>query len=74
MSANYAFSVATDGMVSGKIYRMQTRSRNQIGHSSFSLISYIAFGPVPPSPGMPLRIGTTRTSISVSWSAPSLSA
>ena len=74
MSANYAFSVATDGMVSGKIYRMHTRSRNQIGHSSFSLISYIAFGPVPPSPGMPLRIGTTRTSISVSWSAPSLSA
>jgi len=47
----YSFTVATDGVVAGKTYRITTRSKNAIGYSSNSTITYVAFGPVPGAPG-----------------------
>ena len=41
-----------------------------MGYSEFSTESYIAFGDVPNTPDAPLRTASTRTSISVQWSAP----
>jgi hypothetical protein len=66
--------VATDGVVAGVTYRIKTRTRNQIGYSADSLVTYVAFGPVPGAPGQPQRIGWTRTSLTVDWTAPALTA
>lgn len=73
-SLTYGFTVATDGMVAGKTYRITTRTRNLIGYSAYSTVTYVAFGPLPGAPGQPQRVGWTRTSLTVRWTAPALAA
>ena len=74
LASTYSFTVATDSMVDGKIYRMKTRTRNAIGYSEYSLDAYIAFADLPNVPGQPARTGYTRTSITVTWTAPTVAA
>lgn len=67
----YGFTAGTDGLSVGKTYRIKTRSINAIGASSFSDTTYVAFGAVAGAPGQPQRVTSTRTSITVNWTAPS---
>lgn len=73
-SLTYGLTQATDGLLPGKTYRFKTRSRNAIGDSDYSLEAYIAFGDVPGAPGQPQRVSSTRTSLTVSWTAPTVAA
>jgi hypothetical protein len=73
-ASTYSFTVATDSMADGKIYRMKTRTKNAIGYSDYSLDAYIAFADLPNVPGQPTRVSSTRTSITVAWTAPTVAA
>ena len=70
ISFTYYATALTDGLVLGKTYRFQTRSKNGIGYSDFSDEGYIAFANVPNTPSAPILTNSTQTSISVQWSAP----
>mmetsp|Transcript_23478 Transcript_23478/g.36172 ORF Transcript_23478/g.36172 Transcript_23478/m.36172 type:complete len:316 (-) Transcript_23478:2014-2961(-) len=66
----YELTTSGHGLVEGRIYRFKTQTENAIGSSEFSDIAYIAFGDVPGAPGTPTRESSTRTSITISWTAP----
>ena len=72
-ASTYGFTAATDGLEAGKTYRLKTRSENAVGYSGFSLEAFIAFGDVAGAPGQPQRVSSTRTSLTVSWTAPETS-
>jgi len=70
----YVATQAQDGLENGKTYRFISRSKNQIGFSQFSQYGYIAFGDVPSVMASPKIIASTETSLSVYWTAPTVSA
>jgi len=74
MAPTYGLTAAVDGVVAGKTYRLKSRSTNAVGASEYSLEAFIAFGPVPGAPGQPQRVSSTRTSLTLSWTAPTSSA
>jgi hypothetical protein len=45
------YNFTSTDMVQPKTYRIKVRSRNSIGVSAFSIITYVAFGPVSAAPG-----------------------
>ena len=74
MAPTYGLTAATDGVVAGKTYRLKSSSTNAVGASAYSLEAFIAFGPVPGAPGQPQRVSSTRTSLTISWTAPTAAA
>lgn len=67
-----SFSAAdnTLGLNIGKTYRFKVKAHNVIGASEYSDEAYIAFGNVPGIPTAVVKSDkTSRTSITVSWSA-----
>ena len=70
----HALTAVEEGLESGKIYRFKQRSRNGVGYSAWSLESYVAFGDVAGAPGQPSRVSSSRTSITVRWTAPTVAA
>lgn len=60
-----------DGLVRAKYYRFMTRAINEIGlYSEYSRFAYIAFGNVPNALSAPIRVNSTETSVTLSWTAP----
>lgn len=60
-----------DGLVRAKYYRFMTRAKNEIGlYSEYSRFAYIAFGNVPNALSAPIRVNSTETSVTLSWTAP----
>jgi hypothetical protein len=73
-SINSAALTTADGLTSGTTYRFYSRSQNAIGYSESSTVAFLAFGDVPSAPGAPQRVSSTRTSLTVSWTAPATAA
>lgn len=69
----YLATSQVDGLVDGKTYRFISRSKNPVGYSDYSSYGYIAFGDVPTPMARPLITASTETSLSVVWTAPTVS-
>lgn len=64
-------NVASESMTAGKFYQFIYRAVNAIGNSDFSGVVTYGVADIPATPSAPTKVesSSTRTSITVTWSA-----
>lgn len=69
MAMQHTLTFAVDGIITGKIYSLRTRSMNVMGYSDYSEVLYIAASSPPAQPATPqVQYSlSNRTSLFVSW-------